>query len=369
MHVLITTDTLGGVWTYTQELATGLVRRGVRVTLVSFGEIPSQEQTLWMDGLANLDFRPTGFPLEWMQEGQPDIPASREFLESVVRETNPDVLHLNQFCYGGLEVPQPRIVVGHSDVISWWLAVHGAEPPETSWLRWYREAVQRGLQAADLVVAPSGWMLAKLHSLYGYLRNSQVIYNGRDPKRFNGELQKEDLAISMGRIWDSGKQVTLLCRNDLPMQVIIAGVEEHPEKALRNSAHISSALPKLRFLGRQNEAQVRQLLARASVYVATSRYEPFGLAPLEAALSGCALLMNDLPVFRELWGDSACYFQANDAQSLIPNLGELHRDRSLRQQFATRAYHRARSRFTTDNMVENYLQLYTSLTAAPALAA
>ena len=40
MHVLVTTDTLSGVWTYTQELVTGLANRGVRVTLVSLGDIP-----------------------------------------------------------------------------------------------------------------------------------------------------------------------------------------------------------------------------------------------------------------------------------------------------------------------------------------
>jgi hypothetical protein len=37
MHILVTADTLGGVWTYTQELVTGLLRRGEQVTLVSFG--------------------------------------------------------------------------------------------------------------------------------------------------------------------------------------------------------------------------------------------------------------------------------------------------------------------------------------------
>ncbi len=33
MHILVTADTLGGVWTYTRELVTGLVRHGERVTL------------------------------------------------------------------------------------------------------------------------------------------------------------------------------------------------------------------------------------------------------------------------------------------------------------------------------------------------
>jgi hypothetical protein len=49
MHILVTADTLSGVWTYTRELVTGMVSRGVRVTLVSFGDIPLPDQTTWMD--------------------------------------------------------------------------------------------------------------------------------------------------------------------------------------------------------------------------------------------------------------------------------------------------------------------------------
>ena len=63
MHVLVTADTVGGVWIYTRELVAGLVRRGVRVTLVSFGEIPTAAQTEWLEGLRGVDFHPTGFSL------------------------------------------------------------------------------------------------------------------------------------------------------------------------------------------------------------------------------------------------------------------------------------------------------------------
>jgi hypothetical protein len=93
MHILVTADTLGGVWTYTRELVTGLVRRGEQVTLVSFGDIPTAEQTRWMEDLPNLDYRPTAFKLEWMLDSEADMEASSQYLEAVVRETNPDILH------------------------------------------------------------------------------------------------------------------------------------------------------------------------------------------------------------------------------------------------------------------------------------
>src|SRR5215831_11969537 len=80
VHVLVTADTLSGAWTYTRELVTGLITRGVRVTLVSFGEIPLPAQTAWMDHLHNLDYHPTAFRLEWMHECEEDLPDSSEFL-------------------------------------------------------------------------------------------------------------------------------------------------------------------------------------------------------------------------------------------------------------------------------------------------
>src|SRR5689334_8755651 len=159
MHALITTDTVGGVWTYARELVTGLAHRGVQVTLVSFGDIPTAAQTDWMDGLRGVDFRPTAFRLEWMQDVEDDIAASSEYLASVIDEVKPDVIHLNQYAYGVLRTSVPKIVVAHSDVVSWWVAVHGEEPRENRWIRWYRDAVTRGLAGADVVVAPTHWMM------------------------------------------------------------------------------------------------------------------------------------------------------------------------------------------------------------------
>ena len=169
MHVLVTADTVGGVWTYTRELVTGLTQRGIRVTLVSFGEIPAAKQTEWLNALGTVDFYPTAFRLEWMHEAEQDIEASSDFLMSIIDETKPDLLHLNQFCYGTLAVSIPKIVVAHSDVVSWWAAVKNEEPDDIAWMRWYRETISRGLDGANAVVAPTNWMLRQVETWYGAL--------------------------------------------------------------------------------------------------------------------------------------------------------------------------------------------------------
>ena len=266
MRVLLTADTVGGVWTYARELATGLVRRGAQVTLVSFGHMPEPRQLEWMEGLRNLDFRPTAFRLEWMQDSAEDIAASSEYLLNVIRETRPDLLHLNQYCYGALDVDVPKIVVAHSDVVSWWVAVHGQEPTPNDWIGWYREIVQRGLNGATTVLAPSRWMLSQIEKHYGPRPNSRVIYNGRSPQWFNPHGVKENLVLSVGRLWDPAKQVSLLAKCDCGWPALIAGETQHPDEAYRTETKRVVCEGMLELKGKQTPEQLRSLFARSAIY-------------------------------------------------------------------------------------------------------
>lgn len=372
MHVLVTADTLTGVWTYTRELVTGLITSGARVTLVSLGEIPLPQQTAWMETLHGLDYRPTAFRLEWMQDGERDVEDSSRYLESVVREVKPDVLHLSQYCYGSLDVSVPRIVVAHSDLMSWWIAVHGNEPRETRWLRWYRGVVTRGLVDAHAVVAPSCWMRDSLHACYTRPRRDVVIYNGRNPIFFNPYLSKDDSVLSIGRLWDVGKQVSLLTQHSHCFSVCIVGSDNPtyiPRTPIRADVKLSTDQTCLALKGPQTEAQLRTLYSRAAIYAATSRYEPFGMTALEAALSRCAIVANDIPTYREVWGDAAVYFRTNDADSLAEVIHALSSDRDLCRMHANLAHQRARERFNARRMLDDYLALYRSLLVPKSAAA
>ncbi len=196
-----------------------------------------------------------------------------------------------------------------------------------------------------------------------------VIYNGRNRNLFNPHITKQRYALSVGRLWDAGKQVSLLKRIDPPLPVHIAGATDHPDAAFREDLRLSCSGRNVHFKEQQSEVQLRTLYARAGIYVATSRYEPFGLAPLEAALSRCAIVANDIPSFREIWGDTACYFRTNDAASLYETLERLSHDEAERTRYANLAFNHACRRFTTDRMVDEYCELYRSLVASEATAA
>jgi glycogen synthase len=367
MRILLTADTVGGVWTYAQELVTGLVHRGIEVTLVSFGEMPELSHTRWTEGLRGLDFRPTPFRLEWMQDAASDIEDSSEYLLNIIREAEPDLLHLSQYSYGSLEVDIPKIITAHSDVVSWWHAVHGDDPPGSAWNRWYRDTVTSGLAGADSVIAPSRWMLSQIEEHYGTPRSGSVIYNGRTPQHFDPHGSKDDRVVSIGRLWDEAKHVSLLAEGGLGCPVTIAGALQSPDEHRSTVGRVYNQSIELK--EKLSASQVRSLLASASIYAATSCYEPFGLAPLEAALSRCALVANDIPTFRELWGQTALYFPANDAEGLRSAVAKLRNDPELRRHYSELAYQRARRLFSSDSMVDEYLALYRSLLPERSMAA
>jgi glycogen synthase len=378
VHVLVTGDTLSGSWTYTRELVTGLVTRGVRVTLVSFGEIPLPEQTSWMDHLHGLDYHPTAFRLEWMQEAEEDLHESSAFLAALVRELRPDVLHLNQFCFGDLAVNVPRIVMAHGDLITWANDVRDdvrdpEQAPQCSkTMAWYRETVRRGIAHADAVVTPSSWMLDRILASYVRPRHAEIIYPGRNPIFFNPYVSKDDCVLAVGRLVDAGKQVFLLTQHAHPVPVCIVGSEHTvpmPRLPIRADVKVSTDQTSVAIRGPQTESQLRALYSRSAIYAATARYEPLGMPALEAAFSRCAIVANDIPSFREIWGDAALYFRTNDAASLAENIRRLSEDRSLRRAYAELAYTRARDRFTTKRMIEDYLQLYRGLIAIGSAAA
>lgn len=364
MRVLVTADTFSGVWTFARELVSGLVTHGAQVTLVSFGEVPLPHQTAWMEGLHGLEYYPTAFRLDWMQEGEYDLQAAEDYLCAIIRDTRPDFLHLNQLSFGALPVPTPRLVVAHGDVITWWLSIHGHEPNPSAWLNWYRKTIIAGMKRAEAVVTTSRWMGELLRLAYGDEFEGYVIPPGRNPIYFNPFITKEESVLAIGRLWDSGKQVALLTQHRHALPVCIVGADNPipaPAVPIRADVRVSTDEHEISVKGAQTESQLRLLYSKSTIFAATSQYEPIGLASIEAAFSRCALVANDTAVYRELWGDAALYFERNNAESLSVVLSKLEADRDLTRLYGTRAYNRAREKFTARRMVDDYLSLYRRL--------
>lgn len=355
--VLMTADTMGGVWTYAVDLAFGLTERGVEVALATMGDPLNDSQREKVDRIPRLKVFESTFKLEWMEDPWRDVEKAGEWLLGLEERLDPDVIHLNGYVHGALPWNAPKVMVGHSCVLSWWRAVKGEVAPEN--YDRYATEVAAGLDAADLVVAPSESMLASLSQHYGPPRRSRVIYNGRDAKTYKPGA-KEPIIFTAGRLWDEAKNLEALetVATRLPWPVFVAGENHHPDGGEARPHHT-------RLLGRLSPRALGAWYGRASIYCLPARYEPFGLSILEAALSGCALVLGDIPSLREIWRHRAVFVPPDDPEALADAVQRLIDDPDRRSSLA--AGSRARAlQLTPDKMVEAYLAAYGEVLAERA---
>ena len=359
-RVLMTADTVGGVWTHALALIAALGERGVRVALATMGTPPSVAQCAALARIPTATLFASGCKLEWMSEPWEDVDAAGNWLLALEREWRPDVVHLNQFAFGALPFASPKVVVAHSCVLSWWRAVHG-EPAPAAWDR-YRDAVTRGLAGADMVAAPTRAMLASVREHYGYAADAMVIANAGDACAFVPG-PKAPRVLAAGRLWDAAKNLAALeaVAPALPWPVRVAGSFRHPEGGERVSRNVQG-------LGELEPRALAAELAQASIYALPARYEPFGLSALEAALAGCALVLGDIASLREVWGDAALYVAPDDHGALQATLLRLIGDAALRQRLARAARARA-LRLSPARMADRYVDAYRHAARARQAAA
>lgn len=349
-RVLMTADCVGGVWTYTIELIRSLQRAGIEVALATMGGLLSNSQLKEMREFRGFQVYESRFPLEWMEDPWSGVAEAGEWLLDLESKLKPSLIHLNGYAHGSLPWNAPVVMVGHSCVLSWWRSVKsGNAPPEWDL---YRNAVTRGLRAADIVIAPTQWMMSSLQEFYGPLPRTIVIPNARS-SGFFGCGDKQPYVFSMGRIWDEAKNFKLLATatKDLTWPCYLAG----PLELLGcRTAHEFTGI---NLLGSLEQHAVAKWLTAAAIYAHPAKYEPFGLSVLEAALSGCALVLADIGSLREVWGAAAWFFPPNEPAELRASLETLIGDESLRVEMASRAIRRA-VRYAPENMATPYLDAY-----------
>ena len=352
MNILMTADTVGGVWTHALELARALAPHNVRVALATMGRPLSPAQWAEARAVPGLSVHESAYQLEWMPAPWDDVARAGDWLLDLERRERPDVVHLNGYAHGALPWRASALVAGHSCVLSWWRAVRDEDaPPEWDC---YRRVVTRGLRAAAGVVAPTASMLRALEQHYGPLPPAHVVWNGRRAALFP-PCPKEPFVLSAGRLWDEAKNVGALARAaaGLPWPVCVAGEARGPDGETAAFANVQS-------LGVLSPAVLGGWLGRAAIYALPARYEPFGLSALEAGLAGCALVLGDIPSLREVWGDAALFVPPDDADALRRALQSLMDDAPRRQDLAARARARALT-YTPERMADGYLAAYAAL--------
>jgi glycogen synthase len=355
-RLLLTTDAVGGVWTYSLDLARALAeQRDLVVLLAVLGPDPDAEQLTEAAAVPGLQLIRTGLPLDWTASSAEEVRDAAWVLARLAAEAEADLVQLHSPALAVSPFPGPVVSVVHSCVATWWHAVRGGQLPTD--LAWRAELVREGLDRSDLVLAPSKAFARDVQQVYDLQAAPKAVHNGR--RRFAlPATPQSDMVLTAGRLWDEGKNVAIFdaaaarCAADF----VAAGPLTGPQGQTLALAHA-------RHLGQLAPARLAELLASRPIFVSPSLYEPFGLAVLEAAQAGCALVLADRPVYRELWGEVALFVDPRSADSLAGAARQLLGEPSLRRRLGEAARMRSDA-YSPQAMGSAMLRHYAAL--APA---
>ena len=354
-RLLMTTDAVGGVWSYALDLARSLSSSRIDTMLAVLGPELSAEQRREAQSIDLAAVVETRLPLDWMCEGRDALRRAAQGIAFLAQRIDADLVQLNGSALAAEAVfGMPVLAVHHSCLATWW-AVVKREPLPPGW-GWHADLVRRHLAAADRVVTPSRAFAELTTSTYRLARTPVVVHNGRSPACIEPKRAGSLRAVfTAGRLWDEGKNIAALDRAaaSLDAPVFAAGPLTGPDGS-------RIAVRNLRLLGRLPEAGVRSWLASRPIFVSTARYEPFGLAVLEAAQAGCALILSDIPSFRELWQGAARFVDADDDAALAAAALKLLRNPATRRQMGEVARERAES-YRLDRAASAMTALYGDL--------
>lgn len=343
--VMITVEPPGATWPHLQALVPHLAALGVEVTLASV--VPVRPgQRVDCARLPGVDLvacpRPVTTPAEHMAR-RAEV---AHWLLGVEETLNPDVVHLTGYLHAGLPWCGKVLVAGYPGSGAAYGRLEG-EPRRAC-----AAAFRHGLEGADLIVTPTGAMMAALVRNFG-VPSGRVIPDGRDPLR-GPALPKEPVVLSVGTLRAEPGQPSPLesAAPTLPWPVVVAGRQADGDgRPLRLSG--------VSVLGPVLPPQLIPWFQRAAIYVAPTA-EGTGTSVPEAALGGCALVLGDTAALRELWQGAALFVPPDDPEALGAGLRTLIRDRRLREAMGEAA--RARARATSARaMAEAYMAAYRGL--------
>lgn len=123
--------------------------------------------------------------------------------------------------------------------------------------------------------------------------------------------------------------------------ITVAIVGQTDSAVFHSLSKAETSLVKL--LGYVSDTELKTLLVNALALIHPSRYEGFGLAPLEAMAVGCPVLASNAAAIPEVCGDAVRYFDPQDSVGLAQLMTQLANNPSARASLRESGLRRARA--------------------------
>jgi glycosyltransferase involved in cell wall biosynthesis len=101
------------------------------------------------------------------------------------------------------------------------------------------------------------------------------------------------------------------------VQLVLVGAEDYFYKKLKQKVKEMGLEKNVVFYGEATRGELNNLYKNALALVFPSLMEGFGLPAVEAMANGCLVLASDIPIFHEVLGEAAIYFNPYDVGDIV----------------------------------------------------
>ena len=228
----------------------------------------------------------------------------------------------------------------------------------------YGFLIPRLCARADLVVTVSEFSRQEIGKWYGAdISKIPICYEGGDHisavtadptalDRFGLRDKKFLLCVGVTR---SNKNIEMVLAAFLEAKLGDTLLVMTGESSVSVHGHLTNLQSEnVRKVGHVSDSELRTLYEHALALIYPSRYEGFGLPPLEAMNCGCPVVISDQPALVEISGDAALQCGVDDVSELTRLMRALHSDAALRERLKIAGLERARH-FTWWKTAQNLL--------------
>lgn len=139
----------------------------------------------------------------------------------------------------------------------------------------------------------------------------------------------------------------------LKLKLVLVGNDEFFYPRLPKSKYVE-------VVGSVPNSQIAHWYRHATALVTASKMEGFGIPPLEAMSVGCPAIVSDIPVFHEVYGDAAVYFNQNDPQNIAEVIKKTISNKKLLSEMIKKGHSQA-AKYSWQKMVKETYKIYISI--------
>jgi glycosyltransferase involved in cell wall biosynthesis len=230
----------------------------------------------------------------------------------------------------------------------------------------YRQRVQNDIDRSDLLLTISEFSKEEILRNFKVNAEPVVIHyaptldaSSRLPASPEGN--NHDYFLYVGG-YDKRKGIESLLRvftklhneGKLRSKLLLTGSRRYYSQELKRLIAEGLRIKAISELGYVPDAVLSELYAKAKALIYPSKFEGFGLPPLEAMAAGCPVLTTKCTSIPEICGDAVYYTDPDNEEAFASSIIDLHNDQELRDKLARRGLKQA-AKFSWDGASRVFL--------------